>query len=122
VGARKILIACNINLQTADVEIARAIARAIRASSGGLPHVKAMGLLLHSRNLAQVSMNLTDFEQTGVHTVFEAVAAEAARHGVEIAGTEMIGLWPRAALLDASRHFLKLENYRAGGLLEDLLL
>lgn len=122
VGARKILIACNINLHTANVEIAKAIAKTIRSSSGGLPHLKAVGLLLSSRNQAQVSMNLTDYEQTGLHTVFEAVQAEAARHGVEIAGMEMIGLWPRRALLLSAKHFLKLENYKEGGLLDDLLI
>jgi glutamate formiminotransferase len=98
VGARKYLLAFNINLQTADVEVARAIARKIRASSGGLPHVKAMGVLLASRNLAQVSMNLTDFEVTPLDVVFEAVRAEAARMGVAIAGSEIIGLMPARAL------------------------
>lgn len=121
VGARKILVACNINLDTADVSIARQIAKTIRASSGGLPHVKAVGLMLHSRNQAQVSMNLTDYERTPVHVVFEAVRKEAEKLGVRAAGTEIIGLWPRAALESAAEYFLRLENYRKGGLLDDLL-
>ena len=86
VGARKFLIAYNINLDTPDVEIAKKIAKTIRFSSGGLPFVKAMGVDLRARNLAQVSMNLTDFEQTPVHVVFEAVKREAAKHGVGIVG------------------------------------
>lgn len=121
VGARKILIAYNINLRTADLEVARAIAKKIRTSSGGLPCVKAVGLMLHSRGQAQVSMNLTDYEQTPVHVVFEAVRAEAARHGVAVAGSELIGLWPRAVLERAAEHFLQMENYRPGRLLEDRL-
>ncbi len=121
VGARKILIAYNINLHTPDVDVARTIARRIRQSSGGMPHVKAVGLLLASRNQAQVSMNLTDYEQTPVHAVYEAVCREAAALGVEVAGSEIIGLWPRAVFEAAAAHFLKMENYRAGGLLEDRL-
>src|SRR5262249_39926324 len=77
VGARKFLIAWNINLSTGNLAIARSIARAIRQSSGGFPHVKAIGVMLRSRSLAQVSMNLTDFEQTPMHVVFEAVARQA---------------------------------------------
>jgi glutamate formiminotransferase len=98
VGARKFLIAFNVNLETSDVAIARRIARAVRFSSGGLPCVKAVGVLLESRNLAQVSMNLTDFETTPIHVAFEAVRHEAQRHGVGIAGTEIIGLVPKKAL------------------------
>ncbi len=82
IGARQFLIAFNINLTTADLRIARLIARKIRASSGGLPFVKAIGVLLESRNLAQVSINITDFEQTPIHVVFERVRHEAAEHGV----------------------------------------
>lgn len=121
VGARKILIAYNINLDTADVAIAKEIARTVRASSGGLPHVKAVGLMLHSRNQAQVSMNLTDYERTPVHVVYEAVRKEAERLGARAVSSEIIGLWPRAALLAAAEHFLRIENYHAGGLLDDLL-
>lgn len=103
IGARKFLIAFNINLNTADLEVARRIARKIRASSGGLPAVKALGLLLESRRQAQVSTNLTDFEITPLCAIVDAVRAEAAHCGISIASTELIGLIPRAALanLDA---------------------
>jgi glutamate formiminotransferase len=121
VGARKILVAFNINLATEDVAIARAIARKIRASSGGMPFLKALGLPLAERGLAQVSMNLTDFEQTPLHVVFEAVAREAALYGVEIAGSEIIGLIPEKALEDAAVHFLKCENFEPGLVLENRL-
>ncbi|HUQ92635.1 MAG TPA: glutamate formimidoyltransferase [Bryobacteraceae bacterium] len=122
VGARKFLLAFNINLASADVGIAREIARKIRASSGGLPHVKAVGVLLASRNLAQVSMNLTDFEVTPLDAVFEAVRVEAARHGVEIAGSEIIGLMPAAALGMTAARYLQCENFRPGSVLESRLL
>jgi glutamate formiminotransferase len=118
VGARKFLIAYNINLSTPDVEIARRIARAVRASSGGLPCVKAMGVMLASRNLAQVSMNLTDFETTPVHVVFQAVKREAARHGVSIAASELVGLIPRQALDMAAGVDLQWENLRPDSVLE----
>jgi glutamate formiminotransferase len=98
IGARKFLIAFNINLDTADLEIARRIARKIRASSGGLPAVKALGLLLESRGRAQVSTNLTDFDQTPLCAVVEAVRSEASHCGVGIESTELIGLIPRRAL------------------------
>ena len=118
VGARKFLIAFNVNLQTPDVAIARRIARAVRQSSGGLPHVKAMGVLLESRNLAQVSMNLTDFEQTPIHVAFEAVRCEAERLGVAIAGTELIGLVPEKALEMTAAWYLQVENFLPGVILE----
>ena len=97
IGARKLLVAFNVNLATTDLTIAKAIARKIRASSGGLPFVKAMGVPLSSRSLVQVSMNLTDFEQTPPRQVYEAVTQEAAAHGVSIAGTQIVGLIPRRA-------------------------
>jgi len=121
IGARKILIAFNINLATGDVAIARAIARKIRASTGGMPFVKALGLPLARRGLAQVSMNLTDFEQTPLHVVFDAVAREAAALGVGIAGSEIIGLVPKKALEDAAAHYLKCENFESGLVLENRL-
>ena len=121
VGARKFLIAFNVNLETADVEIARRIAKAVRQSSGGLPHVKAMGVLLASRNQAQVSMNLTDYEQTPIHVAFEAVRAEAAKHRVAIAGTEIIGLVPEKALEMTAAWYLRVENFVPGVILEDRL-
>ena len=121
IGARKFLVAFNVNLATSDVSLARRIARTVRASSGGLPAVKAMGVLLASRNLAQVSMNLTDFEQTGVRAAFEAVCAEAARHGVGIAGSELIGLIPQKALNPADVPLLRFENFNPSMILENRL-
>jgi glutamate formiminotransferase/formiminotetrahydrofolate cyclodeaminase len=121
VGARKFLIAYNINLNTPDVALAKAIAKKIRASSGGFPRVKAMGVELKARNLAQVSMNLTDFETTSIGTVFDAVSREAGAAGVEIVGSEIVGLIPRQALDDAAVHYLKVEEFRSDLILENRL-
>ena len=111
VGARKFLIAFNINLDTPDVSAANRIARAIRASSGGLPHVKAMGVELKARKLAQVSMNLTDFQQTSIRRVFEAVRMEAQRNGCAIHSSEIVGLVPRQALGPHDAAYLRLEDF-----------
>jgi len=121
VGARKFLIAFNVNLETSDVAIARRIARAVRFSSGGLPYVKAVGVMLASRNLAQVSMNLTDFEETPIHVAFEAVRREAERHGVGIAGTEIIGLVPKKALEMAAAAGFRDDNFTPEIVLENRL-
>jgi glutamate formiminotransferase len=110
VGARRFLIAWNINLRTRDLAAARAIARAIRESGGGLPGVKALGLRLESRGQVQVSINLVDFERTPLHIVFDAVAAGCRQHGVEIAGSELIGMIPPAALAASAGHDLHWEN------------
>ena len=108
VGARKPLIAFNINLSTADVTIAKRIARVIRASSGGLSCVKALGIRLESRGIAQVSINMTDFTVTPLYRVVELVRAEARRWGVTITGTELIGLSPMRALADSAAYYLQL--------------
>jgi glutamate formiminotransferase len=121
VGARKFLIAFNINLETPDVTIARNIAREIRTSSGGLPCVKAMGVRLESRNLAQVSMNLTDFERTPVHRVFAEVRERAAALEVAIAGCEIIGLIPRKALEASEEWLAKVEGFRPELIIENRL-
>ena len=121
VGARKFLIAYNINLDTPDVEIAKKIAKTIRFSSGGMPCVKAMGVDLRARNLAQVSMNLTDFEQTPVHVVFEAVKREAARYGAGIVGSEIVGLIPRRAIEMTADAYLKVENFSPAQVFENRL-
>ncbi|HXX19401.1 MAG TPA: glutamate formimidoyltransferase [Candidatus Acidoferrum sp.] len=121
VGARKFLIAYNINLDTSDVSIAKAIAKKIRFSSGGLPCVKAMGVDLRGRNLAQVSMNLTDFETTPVHRVFEEVKREAQSLGAGIAGSEIIGLIPKRAIEMTADYFLKIENFSPRMVLENRL-
>jgi glutamate formiminotransferase len=119
IGARKFLVAFNILLNTSDLEITRKIARTVRFSSGGLPFVKAMGVLV--RGLAQVSMNLTDTDQTPIARVFEVVSREAARHGVAVASSEIVGLIPKKALPDAAASLLKLENSAASPVLEDRL-
>ena len=98
IGARNLLIAFNVNLNTSDVEIAKSIARKIRGSSGGLPFVKAMGVNLASRGVTQVSMNLTNFEHTGLHHAYAAVQAEADKAGVSIAGIQIVGLVPQKAI------------------------
>jgi glutamate formiminotransferase len=121
IGARKFLIAWNVNLATADVNAAKAIARTIRASNGGFAHVKALGLMLKSRNQAQVSMNLTDFEVTSMRTVFDAIAREAADRGVGIAASELIGLIPQAALNGASPEYLQIEDFTPDRILENRL-
>ena len=121
VGARKFLIAYNINLNTPDLSIAKRIARTIRFSSGGFRYVKAMGVLLRSRNLAQVSINLTNFEQTPMHLVFEVVRREAERYGVDVAGSEIVGLIPQKSIELSAEYFLRLENFRPELVLENRL-
>jgi len=119
VGARKFLIAYNVFLNTPDVGIAKKIAKAVRASSGGFRFVKGAGFLV--RGLAQVSMNLTDFEQTPVHRVFEMVKREAARYGVTPISSEIVGLIPKKALESAAEWFLQVENFDSSLILENRL-
>jgi len=121
VGARKFLIAYNILLRTPDVEIAKQIARAVRFSSGGYRYVKAMGVELASRGMAQVSMNLTDFESTPVHQVFETVKREAERFGVAVAESEIVGLVPKKALEMAAEYYLQIGNFQPSVVLENRL-
>ncbi|HYA64224.1 MAG TPA: glutamate formimidoyltransferase [Candidatus Sulfotelmatobacter sp.] len=121
VGARKFLIAYNVNLNTADVSIANNIAKAIRFSSGGLRYVKSMGVELKARNLAQVSINLTDFEQTPMHRVYEVVKREAARYGAVPVGSEIVGLVPKKAIEMAADYFLQLENFSPSQVFENKL-
>ena len=119
VGARKPLIAYNIFLNTTDVDIAKKIAKAVRFSSGGLRFVKGAGFLV--RGMAQVSMNLTDFEQTPIHRVFEFVKREAARYGVAPVASEIVGLIPKQALEQAAEWFLQIENFDSSLILENRL-
>lgn len=119
VGARKALVAYNVFLNTPDVDIAKKIAKAVRFSSGGLRFVKGAGFLV--RGLAQVSMNLTDFEQTPVHRVFEFVKREAARYGVTPVSGEIVGLIPKKALEQAAEWFLQVENFDSSLILENRL-
>ncbi len=121
VGARPFLIAFNVNLKTHEISIARRIARAVRERDGGLPFVKALGFELRARGLVQVSMNLTDYEQTTIARAFDAVSDAANSMGVEIAGAEIVGLAPRAALDRNAAYFDKLEKVRETIVLEDLL-
>ncbi len=119
VGARKFLIAYNVFLNTPDVEIAKKIAKAVRFSNGGMQFVKGAGFLV--RGMAQVSMNLTDFEQTPVHRVFEMVKREAARYGVMPVASEIVGLIPKKALEQAAEWFLQVENFESSLILENRL-
>lgn len=121
VGARKFLIAWNVWLRTGDLTVAQRIAKLIRQSSGGFPFVKALGLPLPRRSLTQVSMNLTDFEETPPQPVFDAIVAEAARQNVEVIGTELIGLVPRRALEVNFRESLRIMNFRTAAILENRL-
>ena len=122
VGARAPLVAYNINLGTADLAIADRIAKAIRHLSGGYRYVKAMGVKLDARGQVQVSINMTNFEKTPLHRVFETVKSEASRHGVAIVGSEIVGLVPQAALLAAAGHYLSLEADPGPQVLENKLL
>ena len=119
VGARKFLVAYNVFLNTPDVDIAKKIAKAVRASNGGMRFVKGAGFLV--RGQAQVSMNLTDFEQSPVHRVFELVKREAARYGVLPTSSEIVGLIPKKALEQAAEWFLQVENFDSSLILENRL-
>jgi len=119
VGARKFLVAYNVFLNTADVDIAKKIAKAVRFSTGGLRFVKGAGFLV--RGQAQVSMNLTDFEQTPIHRVFEFVKREAARYGVVPTSSEIVGLIPKLALEQAAEWFLQVEHFDSSLILENRL-
>jgi glutamate formiminotransferase len=119
IGARAPLIAYNVFLTTGDVEVARRIAKAIRNSNGGLHYVKALGMLVQGK--AQVSMNLTDFRKTPIHQVVELIRREAARYGVAIESSELCGMIPQEALLDAATWYLQLDNFDPGMVLENRL-
>ncbi len=122
IGARRLLVAYNINLATDRLEVGTAVAAAVRASSGGLPHVKAMALPLPARGLVQVSMNLTDVDQTPMGVVFDAVTREAARYGVTVAESEVVGLVPAAALAAVAATSLRIAGWQASKILETRLL
>ncbi len=122
IGARMPLIAFNVNLGTSDIQIANKIAKALRYSSGGLRFVKAMGVVLQDRNIVQVSMNLTDYKKTPVYRAVEMVRREAFRYGVNVVGTELIGLIPTEALLDSAEYYLQMENFEYSQILENKLM
>ena len=111
VGARQPLIAFNINLDTSDVSIAKKIAKIIREKDGGFRAVKALGVMLEERNIAQVSINMCDYKQTPLYRVLEFVRFEAARYGVHVVGTEIIGLAPMMAFVDAADYYLQIEKF-----------
>ena len=118
VGARPFLIAFNVILRSDDIDVARQIARKIRARTGGLPFVKALGFRLHTRALVQVSMNLVNYEVTGMTAAYDAVAREADLLGVQIESAEIVGLVPRDALDREAGYFTKLENFSEAKILE----
>jgi glutamate formiminotransferase/glutamate formiminotransferase/formiminotetrahydrofolate cyclodeaminase len=118
IGARPPLIAFNVNLRSTDLEVARSIAKTVRESNGGVPHLKAIGVELASRHMVQVAMNLTDYRVTPLHVAFEAVRAQAALRGVAIAGSEVIGLVPQAALVEAVVDALSLDHFDPRQVLE----
>ena len=121
IGARRPLVAFNVNLDTGDLGVARRIARAVRTSGGGLDAVKAIGVRTESPEVVQVSMNLVDFERTPLHQAFEAVRREAARHGVEVRNSEVVGLVPAAALLPAAARALRIDGFTLRRVLEHSL-
>ena len=122
IGARRPLIAFNVNLGTTDLDIAQRIARAVRHSSGGFRAVKAMGVELKELNVVQVSMNLTDYTQTPIHRVVEAIRSEAARYGVPVVGSELVGLAPLEALDEVVRYYLQLHDFSSAKIIESHLL
>ena len=119
VGVRPLLIAYNVNLRTSDLSVARRIASRVRERGGGLPKLKALGFELASRGVVQVSMNLTSYGETNLQHAFEAVRREAAELGVEVIGSEIVGLVPQESLDRAAEHFLRLENYSPDLVLEN---
>ena len=122
IGARKPLIAYNINLGTNDLEIAKAISRKVRHIGGGLRYCKAMGVALEARGIVQVSMNLTDFTKTAIYQAQEMVRMEANRYGVPVVGAEIIGLVPMEALAESAVYYLGIENFSMSKVLENHLL
>ncbi|MGI6094193.1 MAG: glutamate formimidoyltransferase [Lachnospiraceae bacterium] len=121
IGARMPLIAYNINLDTSNLEIAKKIADKIRHIKGGFRYCKAMGVMLEERNIAQVSMNLTDYTKTSVYTVFETVRMEARRYGVNVLGSEVVGLIPLQAIVDCAEYYLGFEDFDPAQVLETRL-
>jgi glutamate formiminotransferase len=121
IGARMPLVAYNINLGTNRLDVAKKIASAVRMSSGGLRYVKAMGIPLEDRGIVQVSMNLTNYEKTPMFRVFEMVKREAARYGVQVLESEIVGLVPSAALLQSAEYYLQIEGFSPEQVLEHKL-
>ncbi len=122
VGARDFLIAYNINLDCDDIEIANAIAKRVRYSSGGLRYVKAIGIKIDKKGLVQVSMNCTNYRKTSLYTIFEMVKMEAKRYGVNIIESEVIGLMPMEALVDVAKYYLRIDDFDYDRVIENNFL
>lgn len=122
VGARMPLVAYNVNLGTANLEIASSIAKKIRFIGGGLRYCKAMGVELKERGIVQVSINMTDYTHTALYRAFELVRIEARRYGVPVVGSEIIGLVPMEALIDTASYYLGLENFSMSQVLESRIM
>lgn len=118
VGARMPLVAFNVNLDTDDLSIAKKISKAVRGSSGGFAYCKALGIEIKERNIVQVSMNMVDYTKTPLYRVFDTIEREANRYGVNVIGSEIIGLVPMNALIDCASYYLKVEDFDESQILE----
>lgn len=118
VGARMPLVCFNVNLDTPNLETAKAISRRVRQRNGGLRFVKALAISLEERNMVQVTMNLTDYTQTSIYSAFEMVKMEARRYGVRVAGSEVVGIVPMKALVDCAEYYLQIEDFSIDQVLE----
>lgn len=118
VGARMPLVAFNVNLDTDDLSIAKKIGKAVRGSSGGFAYCKALGIEIKERNIVQVSMNMVDYTKTPLYRVFDMIEREANRYGVNVIGSEIIGLVPMNALIDCANYYLKVEDFDESQILE----
>lgn len=121
IGARMPLICFNVNLDTPNVELAKKIALRVRSMTGGLRYVKAMGIAHEEQNLAQVTMNLTDYTKSSMYTVFEMIKMEARRYGINVLGSEIVGIVPVQALIDSAEYYLQIENLTPDQILENML-
>jgi glutamate formiminotransferase len=118
VGARMPLVAFNVNLGTDDINVAKNIAKGVRASGGGFKYCKALGIEIKERNIVQVSMNMVDYIKTPLYRVFDVIEREAKRYGVNVVGSEIVGLLPMAALIDVADYYLRLESFDHSQILE----
>ena len=122
VGAREFLIAFNVNLATDDISIAKNIAKAVRHSSGGYRYVKAMGFEIKEKGIVQVSMNMTNYRKTPLFRVFETIKSEAARYGVNVLSSEIVGMIPLEAMVDICKFYLQLDDFKMEQVIEKRML
>lgn len=122
IGARKFLVAFNVNLNTTDVNIAKAIGKRVRASGGGFTSIKGIGLALEDKGMVQVSMNIVDYEKTAIYRALEFIRMEAARWGVTVNGTEVYGMIPAGAMLDSAAYYMQIDDFDTKQVLELKLL